>query len=83
VAFASGGVREWLEDGETGCLAPAAGGRADLLADAIARCIGDPAVRDQLAAAARAAATGWTVDRHLDALEPVLTAASGRAPAVA
>ena len=83
VAFASGGVRDWLEDGETGCLAPAAGGRADLLADAIARCIGDPAVRDQLAAAARAAATGWTVDRHLDALEPVLTAASGRAPAVA
>jgi glycosyltransferase involved in cell wall biosynthesis len=83
VAFASGGVRDWLEDGHTGCLAPAAGGRADVLADAIVRCIGDAAVRDRLGSSARAAAAGLSVDRHVRALEPILAAASGQAPAVA
>jgi glycosyltransferase involved in cell wall biosynthesis len=80
VAFDSGGVRDWLKDGETGCLAQAAGGRADLLADAIVRCTGDPAVRQRLATAARAAAAGWSMDRHVTALEPVLAAASRRSP---
>lgn len=83
VAFDSGGVRDWLRDGETGCLAPASGGRADLLADAVARCTGDPVVRGRLAASARAAAARWSIDRHMSALEPVLAAASRRSPAVA
>ena len=83
VAFDSGGVRDWLKDGVTGCLAPAAGGRADLLADAIARCTGDPVVRDRLAASAQAAALSWSRDRHISALEPVLAAACGPAPAIA
>ena len=83
VAFDSGGVRDWLNDGVTGCLAPADGGRADLLADAIVRCTGDPAVWQRLAAWAQAEAVGWSIERHVSALEPVLATACGRTPAVA
>jgi glycosyltransferase involved in cell wall biosynthesis len=46
------GVPELVEDGRSGLLVPP--GRADLLANALTRLTGDPALRASLAAAARA-----------------------------
>jgi glycosyltransferase involved in cell wall biosynthesis len=70
-AFATGGIPEWLRDGETGCLAPAAGSRPRLLADAIVRCVGSPDVLARLRAGARRAASAWTMERHLRGLDGV------------
>ena len=39
VAFATGGIPEWLHDGVNGCLAPGDPPTADGLADALIRCI--------------------------------------------
>ena len=75
VAFAVGGIPEWLRDGENGCLAPAEGARPALLAEAIARCVGSPADLARLSAGARAAAAQWTIDRHLAMLDGVLALA--------
>ncbi len=41
-AFEVGGIPEWLRDGENGALAPPGAPRAHHLAEAIARCLGDP-----------------------------------------
>lgn len=76
VAFASGGIVDWLKDDVTGCLAPAAGARPEALADAIVRCVGNPEVRARLAQGAREHAGRLTVERHLAALEAVLSRAA-------
>jgi glycosyltransferase involved in cell wall biosynthesis len=76
VAFATGGIVDWLKDGETGCLAPAAGARHEALADAIVRCVGVEEVRTRLGRGARAQAAGLTLDRHLSALDAVLSHAA-------
>jgi len=75
VAFAAGGIPEWLKEGENGCLAPAEGARPELLADAIARCVASPQVLAALSAGARAAAAQWTIERHMTRLEQVLSLA--------
>jgi glycosyltransferase involved in cell wall biosynthesis len=79
VAFASGGVVDWLKDGITGCLAPTGGARPSALAGAILRCVADPAVRNRLAAGARELSAGWTLDRHLTMLDRVFALAAGSA----
>ena len=71
VAFATGGIPEWLHENENGCLAPAAGARPDALADAIVRCVGNAEVLERLRAGARAGAARWTLDEHLAGLERV------------
>jgi glycosyltransferase involved in cell wall biosynthesis len=82
VAFATGGIPDWLRDGQTGCLAEAAGARPEALAGAVVRCVGDRGVLATLAAHASAFARESTIDRHLGRLDPVLAAAAGDAPVV-
>lgn len=77
VAFAHGGIVDWLEDGQTGCLAPSDGARPGALADAIVRCVKDPDVRTRLGDEARARAAALTLDRHLDGLDRVFALATG------
>jgi len=78
VAFATGGIPEWLTDNESGCLARPEGG-VEALAAAIVRCVADPAIRARLAAGAIRSASRLTLDRHVTALDAILTAAaSGR-----
>lgn len=83
VGFATGGIPEWLIDGETGCLAPARHASPEALAAAIVRCVADPRERARLAAGARRAAARRTVQVHVNQLAAVLRdAAQGRtAPA--
>jgi glycosyltransferase involved in cell wall biosynthesis len=80
VAFASGGIPEWLQDGINGCLAPAAGLKPALLAAAIARCIESPDTLARLGAGARATAAQWTIERHIGRLHEVLSCALKPAP---
>lgn len=68
VAFASGGIPEWLRDGENGCLAPARGARVDLLAKAILRCVGTPEELRRLSDGARRSSAEWTLSRHVAGL---------------
>lgn len=75
VAFATGGIGDWLKDDTTGCLAPAEGARPAALAEAIVRCVGEPEVRERLARGARDLAARWTIDRHLTSLDAVLSTA--------
>ena len=75
VAFAVGGIPEWLRDGENGCLAPAEGARPALLAEAIARCVGSPGDLARLSAGARTVAAQWTIDRHMAMLDGALSLA--------
>ncbi|MBA2305451.1 MAG: glycosyltransferase family 4 protein, partial [Acidobacteria bacterium] len=82
IAFATGGIPEWLRDGENGCLAPSAGGRPDLLAAAIVRCIGVPETLARLRTGAFRGAAAWTMQRHLARLEHVFDLARGEAKPV-
>jgi glycosyltransferase involved in cell wall biosynthesis len=75
VAFDVGGIREWLTDGENGLLAPGSPPDASALADTITRAISDPSMLSGLSDGARRKAAELTLDRHLDRLEPVLSAA--------
>jgi glycosyltransferase involved in cell wall biosynthesis len=83
VAFATGGIGDWLKDDETGCLASAEGARPEALAEAIVRCVGNPGVRARLARGALALAARWTIERHLTSLEAVLSQAACSASASA
>lgn len=76
VAFATGGIGDWLKDDQTGCLAPADGARPAALADAIVRCVHDPEVQVRLARGSRAFAMRQTLERHLTALERVMADAA-------
>lgn len=67
-AFAVGGIPEWLRDGVNGALAPARGLNADNLAEAVARCLRDPAHYARLRAGAREQARRFTLERHLNQL---------------
>jgi glycosyltransferase involved in cell wall biosynthesis len=69
VAFATGGIPEWLQDGENGCLAPARGASSDLLAAAILRCVGSPEELRRLSDGARRSSAAWTLGRHVAALD--------------
>ncbi len=83
VAFATGGIGDWLKDDQTGCLARAEGARPEALADAIVRCVGNPDVRARLARGAREFAARQTIDRHLTSLDAVLSQAARSAGASA
>ena len=71
VAFAVGGIPDWLVDGVSGHLAPADPPTAAGLADAIARSLRDPAGHARLGRGARRVAARFCDEAHLAALEGI------------
>lgn len=69
VAFASGGIPDWLEDGVNGFLAAAEPPTAHALGGAIVRALRDGASHARLRQGALGAAAAFTMERHLHALE--------------
>src|SRR6266700_2212104 len=65
VAFAVGGIPDWLLSGENGFLAPADPPTAFGLADAAVRAL-DPLNHERLCAGARKLALRWTLEKHCD-----------------
>lgn len=72
VAYASGGIPEWLVPGVSGELAPAEPPTVSGLAAAIERAIGDPAHYRNLRSGARSMARTFVLDEHVTALERIL-----------
>jgi glycosyltransferase involved in cell wall biosynthesis len=73
VAFAVGGISDWLIPGESGELAPADPPTVAGLADAIVRALADPAHYQKLRLGAWEMAKRYTPERHLEQLEQILT----------
>jgi len=83
VAFAVGGIPEWLTDGATGRLVPEGPKGTERFADAITACLRDEPTLARMRDLGRAAAARFGTASHLAALEPVLAAAAGMsAPAI-
>lgn len=75
VAFAAGGVREWLEPGVTGELV--AWNDRDAYAAALARLVGDRALAERMGRAGlERARAAFTVDAYLDRLRDLLASES-------
>jgi glycosyltransferase involved in cell wall biosynthesis len=72
VAFAVGGVTDWLRDGVNGYLATGDRPAAENLADAIVKCLRDPADYARLRKGALEVARQFKMERHLDSLLRVL-----------
>ena len=73
VGYAVGGIPDWLISGRTGELAPGEPPTTEGLADAIVRALNDPNHYQQLCLGAWEAARQYTLERHLDSLERVLS----------
>lgn len=82
VAFATGGIPEWLHDGVNGYLAPGDPPTADGLGAALIRSIRSLESSDALNRGALAAARARRDDQHLDALLEILGTAARRADRV-
>jgi glycosyltransferase involved in cell wall biosynthesis len=67
-AFAVGGISDWLADGVNGHLAPGNPPTAEGLADAVVRCVADPAEYARLARGAVQTAHRFSLQNHLSAL---------------
>lgn len=78
VAFAVGGIPEWLEPGVNGELAPGQPPRSDALAEALVRTLADPDRWQRLRVGAWRTARRFTLDAHLDQLRPILASAATR-----
>lgn len=78
VAFATGGIPEWLEDDENGCLVSAGSTSSSELAAAIVRCVKDPDTLARLREGARRSAAQWTRERHVERLERVFARAAAQ-----
>ena len=76
VAFAVGGIPEWLIDGTTGTLVPAPAS-AERFADAIVRTMADTAGWQRMCAAGPDAAARFGLDAHVRALESVFAEVTG------
>lgn len=76
--FAVGGISDWLRDGVNGHLAPEGPPRASRLADAVVRCLKDPAHYARLRAGAAAGVEQYRLGKHLSSLEQILRTAAGR-----
>jgi len=74
-AFDVGGVSSWLKDGVNGHLAPGNPPTPDGLAEAIIRCLRDPATRTQLSQGAQTVARQYTLEAHTTALLEVFAKA--------
>jgi glycosyltransferase involved in cell wall biosynthesis len=82
-AFAVGGISEWLQDGVNGFLALANLPAASGLADAIVKCLADPARHRQLRRGAHEVATELRVEHHRDALLRIFTEVATQAATTA
>ena len=78
VAFATGGIPEWLIDGVNGCLAPGDPPTVDGLADAIIRCLRGLMEGGTLRKGAASVAQAMEDDVHVDALLEILADVSRR-----
>jgi glycosyltransferase involved in cell wall biosynthesis len=67
-AFDVGGISEWLIDGVNGSLAAGDPPRAEGLADAILRCLGDPATYERLSRGAIETSQRFETKAHVDSL---------------
>jgi glycosyltransferase involved in cell wall biosynthesis len=67
-AFAVGGIPQWLSDGVNGRLAPGNPPSTAGLAEAIIRCVRDPAELARLKNGARERARRYSLQAHIDAL---------------
>jgi glycosyltransferase involved in cell wall biosynthesis len=86
VAFATGGIPEWLTDGVNGCLAPGNPPTVEGLADALVRCLSDPLRYRAMRKAAIVAGYSRPDDLHIAKVLEVLSEVAGerrRAPAAA
>ncbi len=72
VAYAVGGIPDWLLAGESGELSPGDPPTVDGLADAIVRALGDTAHYNRLCSGAWNLARRFTLENHLAVLEPIL-----------
>ena len=77
VAFATGGIPEWLLDGVNGCLAPGDPPTVDGLAGAIVRCLRSLAAGDTLREGAASVGNSLADDVHVDALLEILGDVAG------
>ena len=75
VAFAVGGIPDWLSEGVNGHLAPGDPPTARGLGEAIQRCFADSAHHAALQAGARTAALELSADRHVSRIVEVLAGA--------
>jgi glycosyltransferase involved in cell wall biosynthesis len=75
-AFAVGGIPDWLTDGLNGYLAPGDPPTAAGLAQAIIKCLREPAGLIRLSAGARERASTFGCDRHINALLAILSEAA-------
>jgi glycosyltransferase involved in cell wall biosynthesis len=73
VGFAVGGIPDWLIPGQTGELAPADPPSAEGLADAMVRALADAGHYNDLCRGAFELSKLFTMDRHLDQLETILS----------
>jgi glycosyltransferase involved in cell wall biosynthesis len=70
-AFAAGGIGDWLKDGVNGALAPADPPTVAGLADAVVRCLRDPAAHARLRRGAAELARRTRLAAHLDSLQGI------------
>ena len=78
VAYATGGIPEWLTDGVNGCLAPGDPPSVDGLADALVRCLSDRVQHRAMRRAAIIAGHSRPDDLHLNAVVEVLERVAGQ-----
>ena len=78
VAFATGGITEWLTDGVNGCLAPGDPPTVDGFADALLRCLSDRPRHRAMRRAAVVCGHSRPDDLHLAAVLEVLHDVAGR-----
>jgi len=76
VAYAVGGIPEWLLSGESGELAPANPPTVEGLADAIVRALADPEHYQRLCRGAWKNAGRFGLETHMAQLEPILAGGS-------
>lgn len=77
VGSATGGMPDIVTDGESGILVPP--GEPAALAQALARTLEDPALRERLAAGARVHSQRFSLERHLARLESLYRAVAAEA----
>lgn len=73
VGYAVGGIPDWLLPGESGELAPGDPPSVAGLSDALVRALADTAHYEDLCKGARAVSQRFTLMKHLDKLETILT----------